>query len=422
MQYKKSILDTGLTVITIPIKNSPSVSVMTLVKTGSEFENKEQNGISHFLEHMCFKGTEKRLKPVDIAIETDSMGSRSNAFTSTEWTNYYIKSHSKHLDTVLDIVSDIYLNSTLPEVEINKERGVIIEEINMYEDYLPAKVQYLLMELMYGDQPAGRNIIGPKENIRAISKSDFLEYRNKHYVASATTVVVAGDFDETNTISKIEKLFSGISQGAKLPKEKVIEKQTEPAIKVYTKESDQTHITLAVRTFDVYDPRNITLKVLVSVLGGGMSGRLWRKLREEMGACYYVHAQTEEATDHGFLVISSGIDIERIEEITRAVLGELNSLKNEVVSDEELKKAKEYAVGNMYLDLESSDSVALYYAKQDAMNEEMITPDELAEKMQQVTAVDIQSLAKDIFTNKGLNMAIVGNIKDVSKVAEILLF
>ncbi|MES3004940.1 MAG: pitrilysin family protein [Patescibacteria group bacterium] len=422
MEYKKTKLNNGLTVITIPMKNSPSVTVMTLVKTGSEYETKEQNGISHFLEHMCFKGTEKRPRPLDIAIETDSMGSISNAFTSTEWTNYFIKSHSKHAEKVLDIVSDIYLNSTLPSEEIEKERGVIIEEINMYEDYLPAKVQFVLMELMYGNQPAGRSIVGPKENIKSISREDFIEYRKKHYVASATTVVVAGDFGEAIVVQKIENLFSGISTGDKSLKQKVTEAQTEPALKIHTKESDQTHICIAIRTFDAHDKRNTTLKVLVSVLSGGMSGRLWRKLREEMGACYYVHAQTEEATDHGFLAISSGIDLNRIEEITLAIIAELNRFKNEIISEEELKKAKDYAIGGMYLDLESSNDVARYYANQDAIGVPIITPEELADKMQQITAQDIQNLAKEIFVDESLNMAVVGNIKDDSNLKKILHF
>lgn len=422
MRFNKQKLQNGLTIITVPVKDSTSVTCLVLVKTGSKYETKEINGLSHFLEHMCFKGTEKRPKPIMIATELDSIGSQNNAFTSQEYTGYYAKSHPKYLDIIMDVVSDIYLHPTFDAGEIEKEKGVIIEEINMYDDMPHAKVHNVFMEALYGDQPAGWSILGPKENIKKTTQNDFIEYRKKHYVAEATTVVVSGNFDETTIVSKIEELFAGISESPKEDKLPVIENQEKPVLKVKQKETDQTHIVLGVRTFGSRDDRNITLKVLRAILGGGMSGRLWRKLREEMGSCYYVSLGIDEYTDHGYVAVSAGIDLNRIEEVTGAILGEFIKMKEDFVSAEELQKAKDYTIGNMYLGLESSDSLGEYYVSQDILGEDILTPDELAQKIQSVTAEDVQKLAQEIFVDKGLNMAVIGNIKSQENMEKVLHF
>lgn len=422
MRFNKQKLPNGLTILTVPVKEATSVTCLVLVKTGSKYETKDINGLSHFLEHMCFKGTVKRPKPITIATELDSIGSQNNAFTSHEYTGYYAKSHPKHIDTILDVVSDIYLNPTFDTGEIEKEKGVIIEEINMYDDMPHVNVHRIFSEALYGDQPAGWSILGTKENIKKTTQSDFIEYRKKHYVAEATTVVISGNFDENTIVPKIEKLFAGISTSPKGDKIPVVENQTAPVLKVKQKETDQTHVVIGVRTFPAKDKRDITLKVLRAVLGGGMSGRLWRKIREEMGACYYINLGIDEYTDHGYLASSVGIDLNRIREVTSAILAEFNKIKEELVSEQELQKAKDYTVGNMYLGLESSDALGEFYVSQDLLDEDILTPDELAQKIQSVTAEDIQKLAKDIFVDKGLNMAVIGNIKDIDSVKEVLHF
>ena len=203
MKFNKTILKNGLRVITVPMKDNPTVTVLMMVEAGSKYETKEINGLSHFLEHMCFKGTTKRPKAIDISQELDTVGAQYNAFTSQEYTGYYAKADFKHLDLLLDVVSDMYLNPIFEDKEIEKEKGVIIEEINMYEDLPHRKVQEIFMKLLYGDQPAGWDIAGTKDNIKNIKRSDFLDYRRKHYVPSATTLVVAGRFDE----KKVSPIF-----------------------------------------------------------------------------------------------------------------------------------------------------------------------------------------------------------------------
>ena len=423
MNFKKQILKNGLTLITVPIKDAPSVTVLVTVAAGSKYETKNINGLSHFLEHMCFKGTTKRPKASMISLELDSIGSQHNAFTSQEFTGYYAKAHPKHLDKILDIISDLYLNPIFDPKEIEKEKGVIIEEINMYEDMPNHVVGEVFMEAMYGDQPAGWTIAGPRENVKKMTRQNFLDYRKSHYVADATTVIVSGNFSPgTDFMDKLAKLFSQILNNPKQNKLAVMENQNKPQIKIKHKETDQTHIILGVRTFPANDKRKDVLKVLSSILGNGMSSRLFQKLREEMGVGYYVRSSVDEYTDHGCLAISCGVDKNRVEEVVSAVLIEMKKLADVLVPETELQKAKDYIIGNMYLGLESSDALAEYYAAQNILSDEILTPDELAKKIQKVSSEDVKNLAVQIMQDDSLNMAIVGNIKDQSSLSKIFHF
>jgi predicted Zn-dependent peptidase len=422
MQYKKTVLENGLRIITIPMKDNPTVTVFVLVEAGSKYETKEKNGISHFLEHMCFKGTINRPNNFDISTELDNLGSRYNAFTSQEITGYYAKAQYNQADKLLDIISDMYLNPLLAESEIEKEKGVIIEEINMREDLPQYKVQNLITELVYGDQPAGWDITGPKENIRNMSRADFVAYRNKFYTAPATTVIIAGNFEEDKMIGNVEQIFSIMPKLEKGTKEKVKEEQLKPAVKLFKKETDQTHLVLGVRTFNVYDKRERVMDVLVGILDAGMSSRLFKKLRDEMGVCYYVDASQDALTDHGLFSISAGVDNTRVKEVITVILEELNKLKTELVPPIELQKVKQNLSGTMYLGLESSDSLAKFYGKQEIMNEIIKTPEEIKAEIEAITAEDIRSLAQEIFLDKGLNLAIVGRFEDKKEFEDILKF
>ncbi len=420
MKFNKKVLSNGLRVITVPMKDNPTVTVLVLVEAGSKYETKKINGLSHFLEHMVFKGTAKRPKAIDISRELDSLGSQYNAFTGQEFTGYYAKSEAKHFKDILDIVSDIYLNSTFPEAEMEKEKGVIIEEINMYEDMPQRHIQDLFSALLYGDQPAGWNIAGTKDVVRGAKRKDFTDYKSNHYVASATTVVVAGHINEKEAIKEIEKKFSSISKSKKHPKIKTKEKQKKPEILVKYKKTDQTHFVLGVRTYDTYDKKNATLSVIASILAGGMSSRLFQKLREEMGVGYYVRAYNDTYTDHGFLEVSAGVDNKRIKEVIKAVLVELKKLKTELVSEHELRKIKDFIVGNLNLELESSDDIANFYGGQEILRKPILKPAEVAEKIRKVTAKDIQKISKEIFQNKKLNMALIGPFKHKAEFVKVL--
>lgn len=422
MKFSKKVLENGLRVVTIPMKDNPTATVLVLVEAGSKYEDKKVNGISHFLEHMCFKGTTKRPKAIDISKELDALGSQYNAFTAQEYTGYYAKSDARHFRKIFDIVTDIYLNSTFPDVEMQKEKGVIIEEINMYEDMPQRHVQDLMMKLLYGDQPAGWNIAGEKKNILKMKRDDFVNYKKQHYLSEATVIVVAGNVTEKEVMAEVNKTFEKVFDGKKTGKKRVEEIQTKPQALIKFKKTDQTHFVLGVRSCDLFSEKNAILSVLGGVLGGGMSSRLFQKLREEMGVGYYVRAYNDAYTDHGFFQISAGVDNKRIEEVIKAVLEECKKLKNERVSEEELNKVKECLIGNMKLSLESSDDIANFYGGQELLKRELKNAEEKADEIRKVTAEQVESMAYDIFQNKNLNLALIGPFKEKAKFLKLLKF
>jgi len=420
MKFNKTTLSNGLRIITVPVKDAPTVTLFVTVEAGSKYETKNINGLSHFLEHMCFKGTTKRPNAVDTSRELDEIGAQYNAMTSQEFTGYYAKSHPKHVSKLLDVISDIYLDPIFKENEIEKEKGVIVQEILMYEDMPQRHIHDVFMDLLYGDQPAGWNIAGTIDLVKGFTKKDFVDYRNKHYVASSTIVAVAGNFDEEKIISDIKNSFNSISIGDKGDKKPVVESQNSPAIKFIQKDTDQTHLILGVRTFGSQDKRLPTLNVLNSVLGGGMSARLFQKLRDEMGICYYVRSGSDEYTDHGYLAVSAGVDSSRIEEAVSAMVEEFKRFKTESVDPKELAKAKEQIIGGLYLGLESSDAMAEFTSFQEVLRGSIITPEQHAEKISAVSAEDILGVAREIFVDKNLNLALISKKVDTSALSNLL--
>ncbi|MFA5172803.1 MAG: pitrilysin family protein [Candidatus Paceibacterota bacterium] len=406
--YKRIVLDNGLRIILAPKAESQAVTVLVLVEAGSKYETKEINGLSHFLEHMCFKGTEKRPKAIDISQELDAIGAEYNAFTGQEYTGYYAKVEKKHVEKILEVVSDIYLNSTFPEKEIEKERGVIIEEINMYEDLPMRRVGELFTTLLYGDQPAGWDIAGRKEVIKVLKRDDFINYREKHYVAKGTAVIIAGNFNEEEIVSRVKEKFSSVSLDKKGGKEKTTEEQKEPKAMVYNKKSDQTHLIVGVRAFSIFDERRKALSVISEVLGGGMSSRLFQKVRDELGAAYYVRAEADLFTDHGYFGVAAGIDNKRIKEVTEAILGEFRKLKEEEVPETELNKVRDRISGKQAISLETSDDLAEFFGIQEVLQKEIETPEEMVEEIRKVGQKEIKELANEIFKEENLNMALIG--------------
>ncbi len=418
MKFKKKILPNGMRMLAVPMADNPTVTVLVLVEAGSKYETKEKNG----LEHMCFKGTTTRPNTSDLSIELDTLGCEYNAFTGHEFTGYYAKGKAGDFEHLLDVITDLYLNPLLKEDEIKKEKGVIVDEINMYDDLPMQKVHEVWSELLYGDQPAGWSIAGERDVVRGMTRADFLAYRKAHYVASATTVVVAGNIDQTRAFKEITKKFKGITEHKKVGKKKTRDTQAEPQVAVRFKETDQTHFILGVRSFPVYDKRNPVISVLSGVLGSGMSSRLFRKLRDEMGVGYYVRAGNSAFTDHGYLAVSAGVANDRIEEVVRAVMGEFEKLKTDLVSEDELAKVKEHLVGMMYLGLESSSEIAEFYGGQEVLRRDLRTPKEKERLVRAVTAEAVRKMARKLFVEKNLNLALIGPFKDGTKLKSLLKF
>lgn len=404
----------GLRLIVVPREESFTTTVAVLVAAGSKYESKNINGLSHFLEHMCFKGTEKRPRPIDISSELDGMGAQYNAFTSNEYTSYYAKVRNSAFKKAFEVVSDLYLHPIFRKEDIDIERGVIIEEINMYEDTPRSKMWNVFTELLYGDQPAGWSILGPKENIQKFTQEDFVSYRTQNYLPESTVVLVSGGVSPAQAIAAVRREFGGLEGGNKMKKIKVEESQKAPAEKIISKKLEQTHLILGVRAFGMHDKRRYALGVLAEVLGGGMSSRLFKRIRDELGAAYYVGAGADLLSDHGFLSVAAGVDQKKITIVIEAILDEFKRLKKEKVGDDELEKAKEHLIGELFLSVETSDSLGYFYGTQEIMDIKLTSPREVARRIRKVTATEIRNVARDIIVNKNLNLTAIGPFKNKS--------
>jgi len=417
--FKKTTLKNGLRIITVPNKGTKAVTCLVLVGTGSKYETKKTNGISHLLEHLLFKGTEKRPNHLKIAEPLDTVGGSYNAFTGEDYTGYYAKVDAKHFDLALDIISDIYLNSKLDQKEVEKEKGVVIEEINMYHDNPMAHVQSLWTRLLYGDQPAGRDISGTKESVLGISRNQLQNYMKNQYNSKNTVVCVAGEFSE-KAVDKIKKSFSGIpvKQGTK--KSKVVEDQKKPGLLVEYRNTDQTHFCLGVRAYNIFDSRRWPTELLGLILGGMMSSRLFSQVREKLSLCYYIKTSISLDPDTGFLTTQAGVDNSRVAKAIQAILKEYKKIASTKISSKELKKVKDHTEGKMILAFENSDAQASFYGAQELLENNILTPEQIYDKINKVTVFDILKTSKDIFKPQKLNLALIGPIKPKDKLWTIL--
>jgi len=402
------------------MEGTKTVTVMVMVGTGSKYETKDINGISHFLEHMMFKGTEKRSGPLDISRELDGIGAQYNAFTDKEMTAYYAKASSDKLDIVMDVIFDIYLNSKLEESGIQTERHVVVEEINMYHDEPRWIVANVLEKLLYGDQPAGWSIAGEKETILGLKSQQFADYFKSHYIASNTVIGIAGDIDPEVIKGKVQKYFEHIRQGVKVEKLPAIEKQSGPQADVFYKATDQTHFILGFRGFNMFDERRYPLGILASILGGGMSSRLFSEVREKRGLGYYVSASQETRTDTGFFEIDAGVNNDRAVEAVTVVMDELRKIKKDGVTEQELKRAIDRTIGSTALALEHSDFLAQSLGVSVLFENKVLTPEDELVKIKAVTLEDIKSVIKEIFQEDKLNLALVGPYKDAEPFKKLL--
>ncbi len=420
--FHKIILKNGLRIITVPQKNTQAVTILVLVGTGSKYEKKEISGISHFLEHMYFKGTKKRPSALAVAETLDKVGGIYNAFTGQEYTGYFAKVEASNFELALDWVSDIFLNSTLPEAEIEKEKGVIIEELNMIYDHPMAHIGYLWTKLLYGDQPAGWDIAGTKESVLSLDRSKLVEYMESQYVASGTVLCMAGNIEKGRAVNLAKKYFSKIKAGRSYGKPKVVEDQQSPRCLLEERKIDQTHLYLGVRGYNIFHPKRYVQEILGVILGSGgmLSSRLFIEIREKLGLAYYINTETEGDTDTGFLATKAGVDSQRADEAVYAILKEYKKISEIKVSDDELKKAKDNVRGKTALMLETSDALASFFAGQEVMEKKIKTTKEIFEEIDKVSANDILKVAKDIFREEKLNLAVIGPFKDKEKFVKLL--
>ncbi|MBI2669764.1 MAG: insulinase family protein [Candidatus Yanofskybacteria bacterium] len=401
----------GLRLVTVPMEYTKSVTVLVMVATGSRYETKEVNGISHFLEHMTFKGTTKRPGTLDISQELDSLGAEYNAFTSKEYTGYYVKCAADKIDTALDVISDIFLNSKFDGKEMDKERGPIKEELNMYMDNPSRRVAEIFETLMYGDQPLGWDVGGTKGNIDKMRHQDLLDYFKTHYFDNNTVIAVAGNINTDEIKKKINKYFDNIRKGKRTEPLIVSEDQKEPRLIVEYKKTDQTHINIGFRSYSRFHPKYEALEILAIILGGGMSSRLFVEVREKLGLAYRVRTGVTAYNETGNLVTYAGLNNANLLEGLRVILAEHKKLTKEPVSEKELKRVKDQIQGSFVIGLEQSDDMASFYGEQELLEHKIETPEQRLAKITAVTREDILEVARDVFKPEKLNLAIIGPLE-----------
>lgn len=397
-----------------------SVTSMVAVGAGSRYENRKNNGISHFLEHMFFKGSRKYPSAEIISNLVDGIGAVNNAATSKEFTFYFIKSAAKHVDLASDILSSMIKEPLLSNEEINRERGVIIEEMRMYQDTPSRYVVDLYEELQFGDQPLGWKIIGSVETVEHISRNDFMDYMNSLYTPKNMALVYAGRIPK-NIDEIAEKHFLDLTFKSKAefePYKKI--KQVKPKIDIYHKKTDQVNLILGVEAYNRHSSKRYAAKVLAIILGEGMSSRLFREVREKRGLAYHVEAVFEPYIDTGVFLVYGGLKLEKIEEAVEVIKVELMKMTLEKVGEEELKKAKEMERGRTAIRSESTNFLAEYLGINFILDREIEPFEEYLKKIDAVTTEEVQEVAKELFKPECFNLQMIAPLKGTAPFGKIL--
>ncbi|MDD3711099.1 MAG: pitrilysin family protein [Patescibacteria group bacterium] len=420
MKISEFKLKNGLPVFLIKLPQFKTATVLVMYKTGSKYEDRKTSGLSHFLEHMFFKGTIKRPNTLSLSAELDSIGAEFNAFTGKEYTGYYVKTPKNKIGIAVDVLGDMLTNSKFDSDEIEREKGVIIEEMNMYEDNPMMHIEDVFESCLYGDTPAGWDTIGSKENVMSFKREDFINYFKTQYGVKSAGLFLAGDFSVKEIKKILEEKFAGILKNNYKNKSKVVEKQSKANYKIKTKKTDQMTLSLGFRTVPANHKDEVVLKLLSIILGGSMSSRLFIELRERRGLAYYVRANTEFYSDCGYLTVQAGVPKDKFEEAVTVILSEYQKLKNELVSAKELKRAKDLLTGKLIVSMEGSDDFSTWYGRQFPTRDKFSSPEETLKKFKKVSDQDIRRVAKNLFVNKSLNLAVIGDVKDDKKISSIL--
>jgi predicted Zn-dependent peptidase len=419
--FERHTLSNGLRVLTAPMPHVQSTSCVVMLAAGSRYETRATNGIAHFAEHMFFKGTENRPTAQDISTEIDSIGGEFNAFTSKEYTGYYVRCAAESRDTALDVLSDMLLRSKFESEEIDREKGVIVEEMNMYFDTPRDFIGGVYDNLLYGDQPLGWDIIGTKDTIRNATRETFLDYIGHWYRPERMVIGIGGKI-EGELLGTLEGLFEGLepAETGAAPSVELSPNGTGPRVKVHSKQSDQAHICLGVRSYPLTHPDRYTLQLLTTVLGGGMSSRLFIEVRERRGLAYYVFGQNNAYTDAGSLYAQAGVDINRIDEAVETIATELKRVADEPIPADELEKARNSTKGRFVLQLESPHGTIMFGLRREVLEGQAAEPADVLAELDAVTAEDMQRVAQDVIGGGGLNLAVIGPFDDAERFENVL--
>ncbi len=409
--YQQTTLDNGLRVITAPMPQTRSVSICIFIGVGSRYESEPQAGVSHFIEHLCFRGTPKRTTAREISEAIEGVGGIINAGTDKELTVYWCKVAQPHFPLALDVLADILLNSRLDPADIERERQVITEEINMSKDSPSQSVNILIDELLWPRHPLGRDIAGNKESVAAISREMIVDYLGKQYLPANTVVSVAGAGKPQEMLSAVRKAL-GEWNGAKThPQYASYKEQRFPKLRIEAKETEQAHLCLALSGLPLVHPKRFILDLLNVILGEGMSSRLFTEIRDRMGLAYNIHSYAEHFADTGSITVYAGVEPKNLQIAIKAILEQLSKLK-EPVPQVELTKAKELAKGRLLLRMEDSRSVASWTGGQEILTQRILSVDEVIAIVDAITDEEIQQLADELLVSNQLRLAVVGPVAD----------
>jgi predicted Zn-dependent peptidase len=418
--FERQTLPNGVRLLTAPMPHVQSTSCFLMFAAGSRYETRETNGIAHFSEHMFFKGTERRPTSRDIAGEIDAIGGEFNAFTGKEYTGYYVKCAAEHAPTAFDVLVDMMRHAKFASEEIEREKGVIVEEMNMYFDTPRDFLNGVYERLLYGDQPLGWDIIGLKETVRGATRETFLEYLERWYKPTRLVVGVGGRIDE-GLLERVEELVTEFTPGETVGPDPVVLGEVDgPRVQLQTKQSDQAHVTVGMRSYPLEHPDRYALQLLSTILGGGMSSRLFTEVRERRGLAYYVFGINNSYTDAGSLFAQAGVDINRVDEAVSTIVGELRRIADERVPEDELEKARSFTKGRFVLQLESPHGTIMFGLRREVLEGRATEPSEVLEALDAVTTEDVQRVAKDVIGSGALHLAAIGPFDDADRFLRLL--
>ena len=417
--YQKTTLENGLRVITATMPHTKAVSLNLFIGVGSRYEAGAEAGISHFIEHLLFKGTAKRPTAREISEAIERVGGILNGGTDKELTVYWCKVAQPHLSLALDVLVDMLLHSRFDPQDIERERQVITEEINMSKDSPPQQVNMLIDELLWPNHPLGRDIAGSKQSVAGITRDMMLDYLAAQYLPNNTVITIAGNIQHQEMVAAVNQALGNWTNQRTRSEYVAYKEQAAQRLHVETRDTEQAHLCLALPGLSLLHPKRFTLGLLNVILGEGMSSRLFTEIRDRLGLAYSIHSYTEHYLDSGSVTIYAGVETKNLSTAIKAILEQLSQLK-ETVPESELSKAKELSKGRLLLRMEDSRNVAGWMGGQEILTGRILNIDQVVSIIDAITAEELKQLARELIVASQLRLAVVGPVASDQPLAELL--
>jgi predicted Zn-dependent peptidase len=419
--FERQTLPNGLRVLTAPLPHAQSVACFVMLAAGSRYEEQGNRGIAHFAEHMFFKGTERRPTSRDLTTLVDGIGGEFNAFTSKEYTGYYVRCAGADRDTALDVLIDMIRHSKFDPEEIEREKGVILEEMNMYFDTPRDYIGSVYEALMFGDNPLGWETLGTKDTIKGATRETFLDYVDRWYTPDRMVIGVSGMVGD-DLVPTLERMLGEMPANgrAELDGAAVQNGSGGPFVRVHKKDSDQAQICIGVPSLPLEHPDRYALQLLATVLGTGMSSRLFLEVRERRGLAYYVYGSNHSYTDAGSLYAQAGVDLARIDDAIGLIVEQFQRMADEPVPAEELEKARSLAKGRFVLHTESPQGLIMFGLRREVLEGQALQPEQILGELDKVTVEDVQRVGRELIDRKALHLAVIGPFDDEARFANAL--